>query len=526
MATTTEQVTFLLTAQDRTAAAMAAASGRLERMEGLYKRVKSAAIVTFGAAVVGGLVAFTRAAMNNVDALSKQSDLLGISINSLMAYERMAQRAGIAPEQFNKNLERMITNLASTSNASGPAARAMERLGLNAQTLARSGTDNALKQIADKMKGVASESEKARIAKELFGKEGIRMVRILGNGSEALDQAREDAERLGLTLNSIDAKQVEAANDAIAEVGNKLRMVGMAFAVTFAPAITVFAEQVVKATGNLTWLRNGMIRFVDLAITGVAAVQKSMLFLEASFLLGQKAILGMAEAFYTLSNFDSSSITDTIKKVAAEIDALRKKFNEDPTAKDWFDDVKKRLTDLPDVVGDGLSSIQFFAKEVQSAVGGVASTLERGLVDAFTTGRMKAREMLQDILKQIMQVVVRTMILRPLMGALGGMMGDTTLGKAFTAYANPGAAIGGPVSAGRPYLVGEHGPEVIVPAGDGNVIPNHKLGGGGGVTYNIDARGASMEAVARLEQALVRINASIEPRAIQANLNWQARSMA
>jgi hypothetical protein len=525
MATTTEQVTFLLTAQDRTAAAMAAANGRLERMEGLYKRVKSAAIVTFGAAVVGGLVAFTRAAMNNVDALSKQSELLGMSINSLMAYERMAQRAGIAPEQFNKNLERMITNLASTSNASGPAARAMERLGLNAQTLARAGTDNALKQIADKMKGVASESEKARIAKELFGKEGIRMVRILGNGSEALDQAREDAERLGLTLNSIDAKQVEAANDAIAEGGNKLRMMGMAFAVAVAPAITVFSEQVARASGNMTWLRDGMIKFVDISVTGIAFIQKSMRFLEGSFVLGQRAILGMTKAFYDLMNFDSSILADTIASVDAELAVLREAFN-DPTARDWFEDVRQRMTELPAVVGDGLSSIQFFAKEVQSAVGGVASTLERGLVDAFTTGRMKAREMLQDILKQIMQVVVRAMILRPLMGALGGMMGDTTLGKAFTAYANPGAAIGGPVSAGRPYLVGEHGPEVIVPAGDGNVIPNHKLGGGGGVTYNIDARGASMEAVARLEQALVRINASIEPRAIQANLNWQARSMA
>ena len=38
-------------------------------------------------------------------------------------------------------------------------------------------------------------------------------------------------------------------------------------------------------------------------------------------------------------------------------------------------------------------------------------------------------------------------------------------------------AMGGPVSAGGAYLVGERGPEIIVPRSAGTVIPNHNLGG-------------------------------------------------
>jgi SLT domain-containing protein len=34
---------------------------------------------------------------------------------------------------------------------------------------------------------------------------------------------------------------------------------------------------------------------------------------------------------------------------------------------------------------------------------------------------------------------------------------------------------GGPVKAGRPYLVGERGPEIVVPAEDGEVVPNKDL---------------------------------------------------
>lgn len=42
-------------------------------------------------------------------------------------------------------------------------------------------------------------------------------------------------------------------------------------------------------------------------------------------------------------------------------------------------------------------------------------------------------------------------------------------------------AMGGPVAAGRAYLVGERGPELVVPNHGGRVIPNDGLGGGGRV---------------------------------------------
>ena len=47
----------------------------------------------------------------------------------------------------------------------------------------------------------------------------------------------------------------------------------------------------------------------------------------------------------------------------------------------------------------------------------------------------------------------------------------------------PGLAVGGPATAGRPYLVGEKGPELFVPGSNGNVVPNNAMGGN---TYTIN----------------------------------------
>jgi len=50
---------------------------------------------------------------------------------------------------------------------------------------------------------------------------------------------------------------------------------------------------------------------------------------------------------------------------------------------------------------------------------------------------------------------------------------------------------GGPMAAGSPYIVGERGPELVVPSSASSVVPNDNLGGGGNVTINVTTNDAS-----------------------------------
>jgi hypothetical protein len=55
-------------------------------------------------------------------------------------------------------------------------------------------------------------------------------------------------------------------------------------------------------------------------------------------------------------------------------------------------------------------------------------------------------------------------------------------------------AMGGPVSAGSPYLVGERGPELFMPRTSGSIYPNDAMGmGGANVIVNVDASGTSAQ---------------------------------
>jgi phage-related protein len=66
-----------------------------------------------------------------------------------------------------------------------------------------------------------------------------------------------------------------------------------------------------------------------------------------------------------------------------------------------------------------------------------------------------------------------------------------------------GRASGGPVTARTPYIVGERGPELFVPASTGSIVPNHALGQGN-ITINVTGTMLDPEGVARAVERAMR----------------------
>jgi phage-related minor tail protein len=110
--------------------------------------------------------------------------------------------------------------------------------------------------------------------------------------------------------------------------------------------------------------------------------------------------------------------------------------------------------------------------------GGVDSAghaIENALARAARTGKVgfeDLRKVALATLGDIASQAVRTN-LSALIG--GGAGGSGLFGSLASAAAGlfglPGRATGGPVTGGRPYMVGERGPEMFVPQGAGQIQP-------------------------------------------------------
>ena len=101
------------------------------------------------------------------------------------------------------------------------------------------------------------------------------------------------------------------------------------------------------------------------------------------------------------------------------------------------------------------------------------------------------------------------------LGAGGGMVGK--FGTFGPNYGIRQRALGGPVSAGSPYLVGERGPELFTPSRGGSIIPNNALGGGNtSIVVNVDASGSSVQGdQAQGRQLGVAISAAVQAELVK-----------
>lgn len=104
------------------------------------------------------------------------------------------------------------------------------------------------------------------------------------------------------------------------------------------------------------------------------------------------------------------------------------------------------------------------------------NTADRG-IDAFAdfaTGAENAISNFVDAaLRDLSRLIARMLIVRTLTSIFPGVGSLLSSGTSLAARAH-----GGPVQRNRPYLVGERGPELVVPNMSGQVVPNRALEGG------------------------------------------------
>ena len=128
---------------------------------------------------------------------------------------------------------------------------------------------------------------------------------------------------------------------------------------------------------------------------------------------------------------------------------------------------------------------QVYADIGMSIKSGIVSAIQ-GAVDGTKSLGQVATDILNDIANQLLNVAVN-------MALFGAMSGTGTGGGLLGSLFKP-RALGGSVSAGSSYMVGERGPELFTPTHGGSITPNNALGGGGtSITVNVDATGSSVQ---------------------------------
>ena len=166
---------------------------------------------------------------------------------------------------------------------------------------------------------------------------------------------------------------------------------------------------------------------------------------------------------------DSKNITlSSTEAIKAETIARKE-------AKEAADALAVRTSNLPQLTRFAIDAADQFKQfdqvaistfgNFENAIASVANGTTK-LQDAF-------KNMANSIIADLVRITLRMSVTGPLASALAGAFGAPGAGAGGNLFSGLfSRQSGGPVRAGSPYVVGEHGPELFVPKSSGQIVPS------------------------------------------------------
>lgn len=209
--------------------------------------------------------AFTITVANGIDSQAKFAGRLNESVTSLSEYQHVAGLAGINTQTFNLAIQRSSRRIAEAAKGTGEAAGALRELGIDAATASRLALPERMGLLADRLSNVKNEGDRVRLAFKLFDSEGVAMLQMLNNGSDAMKAAAADARFLGLSISEEAAAQAELFTHELGRATGAMKGTSNAIGGELMPLLTGLAR---LFADTLARSRQGIVDFTRSMITG------------------------------------------------------------------------------------------------------------------------------------------------------------------------------------------------------------------------------------------------------------------
>lgn len=209
------------------------------------------ALFTGVSSAISSITGMAGAASESVDQLSKLSRRLGTTYSELAGLKLAGDLAGVGIESIAAAMTKADVALVKAQGGSKQANAAFATLGLTTEQLAGMSAADRFEAIASAIAKLPSEAERSASAIALFGRAGAGLLPLFEGGAEGIRQAREEAQRFGLTLTNAQGRNVEEMNDSFTRVYSSIQGIIQQVTAHLAPAITDISKQFTNFVGSV-----------------------------------------------------------------------------------------------------------------------------------------------------------------------------------------------------------------------------------------------------------------------------------
>lgn len=323
--------------------------------------VAAAALAPLGAAVKH----FSSAG----DDLHKMAARTGVSAEALSELGFAAEQSGADLESLELGLRRMQKVIGEAAEGSASARDALGALGLTLANLQGLAPDRQFALIAERIRRIPDPALRAAAAMEIFGRSGTRLLPLMQNGAKGIEDLREQARALGLTVSTETAEDAALLNDTLNILWRVLKQGVFVVGSALAPAVIELSNAVTRTVVSVTdWIRQNKAAVVTAAkvAAGVAAAGAAIIGLGgaasalAAALGGIAAVTGGVVAVLSKIGVLFASLLSPIGLATVAVAALGGTLlyvsGAGGAALDWLGDQFRTLQDTVKKVVDGIVS--------------------------------------------------------------------------------------------------------------------------------------------------------------------------
>lgn len=202
---------------------------------------------------------------------------------------------------------------------------------------------------------------------------------------------------------------------------------------------------------------------------------KEKAILEQSSLEKEQARLDVYKQNVFSSSTDLNIALSRLKteQEIAEIER-NKKLDADPRGKEAEQDRLRALQKTREELEKQAETLKML-QEVNQAV---YSNMTTALQNFVKTGKLSFKDFATGIINELINIQIRAMALKMTSGlgnifaSMPSLKGQFESDINTSGFSVMASAVGGPLGAGQPSIVGENGPELFVPRGAGTIVPN------------------------------------------------------
>jgi phage-related protein len=182
------------------------AGAKFEKLGGVLKGVGAAlgasmaAIGTAAAAAGKKLYDMAKGAADAADNVDKQSQRLGMSRQSFQEWDYILSQNGVSIDSMNTAMKSMTANMADLAKGGNKSQETLVRLGISVGDLKNLRQEEVFEKAVVALQKMPEGYEKARLAQQLFGKQGQEMLPMLNTSKGSIEELKARAHEYGMVM--------------------------------------------------------------------------------------------------------------------------------------------------------------------------------------------------------------------------------------------------------------------------------------------------------------------------------------